>query len=211
MGFFFEDDEGDMYDYIPGEYVYGDDMYVPEEYMDEKWWYIDGYPSYMISNYGRVWSIKSQIFIKVKPLDNHGHTGVCLHENGKPYYEYIHRLMAKAFIPNPDNYPLVRHLNDIPYDNEIRNLAWGNQRHNWEDSKRNGTAKPPTNEAREKGLEKLRKPIKAVNLSTREELYFRGQQEASRVLNIQQANIWKVLNGERRSAGNYYFEYVRKE
>lgn len=209
MSLFFENDEDDMYDYFPGEYVFGEDCYVRPEYMDEKWWYISGIPYYMVSDMGRVWSEKRQQFLKVKPMDNHGHLGVCLSVDGRSYYEYIHRLMAKAFIPNPNDRPVVRHLDGDPGYNTIDNLAWGTQRDNWYDSVLHGTAKPPTDKDREKGFQKVRRPIIAVNLSTGDEIYFRGQGEASRELFIQQANIWKVLNGERRTAGGYYFKYVK--
>lgn len=210
MSLFFENDTDDMYDYFPGEYVYGDDNYTPEEYMGEKWWYIDGIPGYMVSDCGRVWSEKTQRFLKIKPMDKHGHMGVCLRVNGVVHYEYIHRLMAKAFIPNPHNYPIVRHLNDDPNYNEIPNLKWGTQRQNMMDALRNGRTFTADPEVRDKALDSLRKPIIATNLSTGEELYFRGQNEASRILNICQANIWKVLNGERRSAGGYSFRYVEE-
>ena len=197
------------HDYIQGQFVYGDNCYIGDEYMDERWWYIDGAPGYMVSDMGRIWSEKSQKFIKIKPLDKHGHLGVGLSINGHERYEYIHRLMAKAFIPNPKNYPIVRHLNDIPSDNYLENFAWGTQKHNSHDSLLNGTARYPTPEMREKGLAKLRKPILAINLTTREETTFRGQTEASRILNIQQANIWKVLTGERKQAGGYTFKYLK--
>lgn len=203
--------EGLGYDYISGEYIYGDDVYIPEEYMDEKWWYIHGYPGYMISDYGRIWSEKSHIFLKPKPLDNHGHIGVSLCVDGVRHYEYTHRLMAKAFIPNRNNYPIVRHLNDISDNNDLDNLAWGTQKDNVRDSIHNGTARFITPEEREIGLSKLRKPVIAINIKTGEKQTFRGQTEASRFLNIQQSNIWKVLNKERSSAGGYYFEYLNKE
>lgn len=210
MGFFFEDDEDDMYDYIPSEYIYPqDDYYTPEEYMGEKWWYIDGVPGYMVSNCGRVWSEKSQQFIKVKPMDKHGHLGVCLSVDGIQLYFYIHRLMAKAFIPNPNNYPVVRHLDDDPHNNWIDNLAWGTQRDNAMDALKNGRTFTADPEIRDKALDSVRRPIMATDLNTREELHFRGQNEASRILGIQQANIWKVLNGERRQAGGYNFRYVK--
>lgn len=198
-------------DYFYGETVYGDYCYIPEEYMDEKWWFINGAPGYMISDHGRVWSGKTQSFIKPKPMDAHGHMGVCLCINGKHCYEYIHRLMANAFICNPNNLPVVRHLNDNPRDNNLDNLAWGTQKDNYIDSVRNGTARPLTAEIREIGLNKLRKPIIATNLKTGEQITFRGQCEASNFLGIQQANIWKVLNGERMHAGGYYFEYLKED
>jgi hypothetical protein len=175
--------------------------------MEERWWYIDGAPGYMISDCGRVWSEKSQWFVKPKPMDRIGHMGVCLYVNGQLRYFYIHRLMAEAFIPNPHDYPVVRHLNDVPDYNEIRNLAWGTQYDNYLDCVRNGHYKPFTDEAREKSNEVTRTPIIAIDIETGETFRFRGQGEAARMLGIQQANIWKVLNGERRQAGGYHFEY----
>jgi hypothetical protein len=198
-----------LQNYISSEYIYGEHRYIPEEYMDEKWWYIRGASGYMISDYGRVWSEKSQKFLKPKPLDDHGHMGVCLYVNGKCRYEYIHRLMAKAFIPNPMNLPVVRHLNDVPDDNDICNLKWGTQKDNIADSIKNEKAHFITDSEREIGLSKMRRPIVAIKIKTGEEVYFNGQNEASRFLGIQQSNIWKVLNGERRHACGYYFEYVR--
>ena len=197
------------HDYIDGEYVYGDDCYVGEDYMDERWWYIDGYPGYMISDRGRIWSSKTQKFLKPKPMDGHGHLGVCLRINGVAHYEYIHRLMAKAFIPNPKNYPIVRHLNDIPNDNYLDNFSWGTQKHNFEDSLRNGNVHFVTPEERELGLSKMRKPIIATNIRTGERKKINGQTEASKFLGIPQSNIWKVMNGERSHAGGYYFEYLK--
>lgn len=196
------------YDGFPGEYVYSDDVYIPEEYMDERWTDIKNAPGYKISTYGRVWSEKYGHFIKVKPMDNHGHMGVCLCINGVRHYEYIHRLMAKAFIPNPHNYPIVRHLNDDPTDNDLSNLAWGTQTDNAMDSMRNGNAYILTDEDREKGFSKTRRPIVAININTGEKTVFKGQNEASRFLNVQQANIWKVLNGERLSTCGYTFRYL---
>ena len=200
-----------MYQYFSGEHVYGDEIYTPEEYMGERWWFIDGAPGYMISDQGRVWSEKYQWFLKPKKMDREGHMGVCLHVNGHPRYEYIHRLMAKAFIPNPDNLPNVRHLNDIPDDNELENFAWGTQADNIADAKRNGRTFTAAPEVRDMASESQRIPILAINIDTGEKLRFRGQNEAARELGLQQANIWKVLNGQRAHTCRYYFEYLDRE
>lgn len=198
-------------EHIEGRFVYGDDVYIPDEYLDEVWEYIPGIDHYMVSNYGRVWSEKSQMFLKPKPMDSHGHLGFCLSQNGVPCYVYQHRIMAQAFIPNPDGYPIVRHLNDIPDDNDLCNLAWGTQRDNQRDSVENGTAHIPTDGEREIGFQKVRKPIIGKNLQTGEIRKFRGQSEAGRILGIQQANIFKVLNRERRHAGGWTFEYEERK
>lgn len=199
----------DFYGY-PGEFVYGDERHIPDDYLDERWKRIDPMGKYWVSDRARVWSSATQQFLKVKPLDRHGHLGVCLSYGDHTEYRYIHRLVAQAFMPNPNKLPVVRHLNDRPYDNEIENLAWGTQRDNAYDSIRNGNAYILTDEDREKGFRKTRTPIIATCLQTGEEMYFEGQGDAERTLGIHQANIYKVLNGKRSHAKGYSFRYVRR-
>lgn len=198
-----------MYDYFSGDYIYGDDAVLSDDHLGERWWYIDGAPGYMVSDHGRVWSERSQQFLKPKRLDRLGHLGVCLCIDGQRRYEYIHRLMAKAFIPNPHNFPVVRHLNDIPHDNDLSNLCWGTQLDNMRDAIENGHAHMVTPEEREIGLSKMRTPICATDIRTGRQIMFRGQGDAARILGVHQANIWKVLNGERAHAGGYFFEYAK--
>lgn len=172
---------------------------------DERWAEVDY--GYYVSDRGRIWSGRSQKFLKPKRLDRHGHVGLTIRNGDKPSYKYLHRLIAEEFIPNPDNLPVVRHLNDDPRDNHVDNLAWGTQRDNMYDCIENGNAYFPSDEDREKGFEKVRTPLIAINLETGERTRFRGQGEAGRILGIHQANIWKVLHGERHSAGGYTFEW----
>lgn len=194
--------------YFEGRHVYGDDVYVDDYYLDEKWAYISGFPEYMVSNKGRVWSKKTSCFLKPKRLDRQGHLGVCLLKNGVHYYKYIHRLVAEAFIPNPHDLPVVRHLYDDRTQNAEDDLAWGTQRDNYFDALTNGTAYVLTDVDREKGNRDRCMPLVATNATTREKTNFRSQNEASRKLGIPQANIHKVVRGERRSAGGYYFKEV---
>lgn len=198
-------------DYLIGEQVYGDDVYVDDYYMEERWAFIPGAPGYLVSDMARVWSVKSQSFVKVKPLDNHGHLGVCLYVNGRRIYRYIHRLVAEAFIPNPHNYPIVRHLLDEPRFNSYDELAWGTQRDNAIDAVRNGKNHVITPEERRKGYVDRMTHVEAINKDTGHVLYFESQCEASRVLGIPQANIWKVLRGQRPYAGGYIFREVYDE
>jgi len=51
---------------------------------------------------------------------------------------YVHRLVAEAFIPNPEGLPFVRHLDDNPANNAASNLAWGTRSDNGVDAVRNG-------------------------------------------------------------------------
>lgn len=208
---FFPEDTNDMYDYFPSDFVLGDDCYIPEEYMGEKWFYADNHPEYMVSDKGRIYSSKKGIILTPKKGDKHGHKSYCLNSNGHKKYEYVHRLVAKAFIPNDNNYPNVLHKDDDPDNNWASNLKWGNQKQNHEDCVANGHFKPFTDEDREKSYQKTRKPIIATKLDTGEETYFRGQCEAARILGLQQANIGKVLLGQREKTCGYSFRFVEKD
>lgn len=67
-----------------------------------------------------------------------GHLRVGLHKNQKQSMRFVHRLVAEAFIPNPDGYPLVLHWDDDPSNNRVGNLRWGTISDNWNDMVRNG-------------------------------------------------------------------------
>lgn len=208
------DQVDEMYDWpttgVPGEFVFGDDCYISDEYSEERW-KDSSIPHLMVSNCGRFYNTLSGKFVKPTHGDGQGHKAVKVTIDGKHYQAYVHRLMAEAFIDNVFNDPYVRHLNDIPDDNELKNLAWGTQRENHLDSVANGTHRPVTDEARRKGIELTRHPVKATSIITGEVLYFDSQGEAGRKLNIPQANIWKVITGERYGAGGYTFEEIERE
>jgi hypothetical protein len=80
---------------------------------------------YIIYSDGRIWSIKRNKFLK--PSVHHtGYTRVCIDKK-----EYrIHRLVAETFIPNPNNFSDINHINEIKSDNRIENLEWCTHRHN---------------------------------------------------------------------------------
>lgn len=59
-----------------------------------------------------------------------------LYKNSKMETFLVHRLVAKAFIPNPNDYPCVCHIDDKPSNNRVDNLFWGTHRMNMEDMAR---------------------------------------------------------------------------
>ena len=74
-----------------------------------------------ISNYGRVWNAKKGKI--VNPYDNGcGYKKFSIRINGKDHKPYVHRLVAKAFIPNPDNMTEVNHIDSNPANNRADNL-----------------------------------------------------------------------------------------
>lgn len=53
-----------------------------------------------------------------------GYKLIGLHKNKKQYLKSVHRLVAEAFVPNPNNYHIVNHINEIKDDNRAENLEW---------------------------------------------------------------------------------------
>ena len=59
-----------------------------------------------------------------------GYKEVALCKDGKMYYRRVHRLVASAFIPNPNNYPVINHIDENPSNNCVSNLEWCSKSYN---------------------------------------------------------------------------------
>lgn len=99
--------------------------------MKEVWKHINGYEDYMVSNLGRVKSLKYEKEKILRPGNNgDGYLFVTLYKNTKKKHYLVHLLVAQAFIPNPDNLPIINHKNEIKTDNSVSNLEWCTYQYN---------------------------------------------------------------------------------
>jgi hypothetical protein len=112
--------------------------------LPEEWKRIDGFSRYEISSWGKVKSHTKKVPFIMKWRYNknakYKYPFVGLHGNDKYQNNSIHQLVAKHFIPNPDNLPEVRHLDGNSNNPYIGNLAWGTHQQNMKD-KSNNTSK----------------------------------------------------------------------
>lgn len=100
-----------------------------KDFRNEEWRQIKGFENYYVSDYGRVANFNYRNTgkrILMKPFNTKvGYEQIALvDKNGKRVKKYIHRLIAEAFIPNPQNKPEIDHIDTNRKNNSINNLRW---------------------------------------------------------------------------------------
>lgn len=138
---------------------------------------------YAVTSCGRIWSYKNNKFLKPQITAN-GYCQVKLYKNriGKRFY--IHRLVANAYIPNPNNLKTVDHKNNNKHHNYLKNLQWLTQG----DNTRKEQCKP------------------IICIETHE--LFSGVRECAKKMNLDRGNICRVLKGKYTQTGGYTFKYA---
>ena len=161
---------------------------------------------YQVSSLGRVKSLGNYKSSKEKILklksNKKGYLCVNLYKEGKSKHLKVHRLVAKAFIPNLENKPQVNHKDEDKTNNKVENLEWMTCRENNNYGTHNEkVAKALTNN------KKRSKPIYGINIKTNKKIEFPSTQEAQRN-GFNSSNIVDCLKGRRKSHKGYKWFYV---
>ena len=98
--------------------------------MIEEWKAIPGYEGlYEVSNKGNVRNVRRNTLLRLTKT-NKGYIQVGLSKNGILTVLKVHRLVAQAFLPNPDNLPMINHKDEDKTNNRVENLEWCTAKYN---------------------------------------------------------------------------------
>ena len=169
----------------------------------EVWKDCKGYEGkYQVSSQGRIWSIVSQRYLKQK-INRDGYCCINLYaKNGKMKKEYVHRLVALAFIDNSNNFPVVNHLNGIKTDNRVENLEWTTKRENTKHAYDNNLGNYQEKLAK---LHQAQKKTYSVYCNGNLVGQYKGLQAAAAVVGCCEATITKCIRENRKTRTGYYF------
>ena len=165
--------------------------------MQEIWKPIPYYENlYEVSNLGNVKSLRNKIILK--PFLTRGYFSVNLSKDGICKTFLIHRLVALAFIPNPNNYKEVNHKDEIKTNNNVDNLEWCTREYNMSYGK-----------ARFVQGVSCGNPVLQIYNDIVIAWYY-SSEFASKITGIDCSSIIKCCKGKRVYAGGYKWKYSDK-
>ena len=166
---------------------------------------IKDFPGYAVSEDGTVYSLNYNHTGKIKALcpaiDKNGYLQVRISKDNRAHSKTVHRLVAKTFIPNPDNKPEVNHKNGIRTDNRVENLEWVTSSENLFHSYKVLGRKHRL--GKDNKCSKIILQIRDNNIIAE----FYGANEASRYTKVYFSDIHKCCKGRLKTAGGYVWKY----
>ena len=155
----------------------------------ELWATIKGFEGlYEVSNMGNVRSLKyGKIKILKLAKNKFGYYYVILSKNGKTKHFTVHRLVANAFIENPNNYPQINHKDENKTNNKVENLEWCNNQYN----KRYSNSKQ----------------VMGISENGRKTILLDATRDGD-LLGFSYSNISKAANGKFNKIGNHRYKGI---
>ena len=177
----------------------------------EQWKDIKYLNGYLISNMGRIMSLpkkthKKEKIIMIPKKEKNGYLTITI--NRKTYK--LHRLVAEAFIPNPNNYPCVNHKDENKHNNRVSNLEWCTQQYNALHAVNNGKLPHISEEARSRiskaASESNRRPVACITTGHE----FRSVRDACKHFNVTSDTVIRSAKKHVPTRNGLQFEYLIK-
>lgn len=157
---------------------------------------------YKVSDTGKVMTAKTGRIL-TPAIDERGYERVCLFKVDRNRRFKVHRLVASAFIPNPDGKKQVNHKDGDKRNNCVSNLEWATNEENMSHSRANGL-----HDGHKRFCESRKKSVVATHLASGERIVFDSILAAKKALKT--CHIQEVLRGDRYEAKGYTFEYAKE-
>lgn len=149
---------------------------------------------YAITRDGKVWSHRTKKFLSPGKRKD-GYLQVGLYKDGKRKNVYIHKLVAEAFLENPENLPFVNHKDECKTNNNVKNLEYCTPKYNCNYGTRNKRI--------------TEKNCRKVYCFETEKIY-NSYSEAAKELGLYQSEISRICNGERKASKGYHFYRIQE-
>ena len=173
----------------------------------EVWKDVAGYEGlYQVSNKGNVYSVERINSQRRKwggytlklSIDKIGYPRVNLYKDGRNKNVTVHRLVANAFLPNPNNYPEINHQDEDKTNNNVENLEWCTRKYNINHGTRTKRMANTNNN-----------PVKCVHEETGEEIYLKSMAEGA-LYGFNPKRISDVCLGKQHIHRGYSFQKIEK-
>lgn len=188
--------------------------------LNEVWKAIPGFEGrYEVSDKGRIrtcsngrWGNRQSCRIMSLKVNTVGYFCVNLYKpfsGGKSTCQMVHRLVAEAFIPNPENKPQVNHIDGNKLNNKVENLEWVTASENKYHAVRTGLQKP-SKKQKEITIQRCSIPVVVFDADMNEVGRFGSAKDAARATGADHSAVTKCCRGKLKTTKGFYYKYLQK-
>lgn len=153
---------------------------------------VKGYEGlYAVTSCGKIWSYRSNMFLK--PFTARGYLKVKLYKDKANKSASVHRLVAEAYLPNPDSLPQINHKDENKENNCVDNLEWCDTKYNINFGRHNQNVSKSHS-----------KKVCCVELGKE----FESAKIAAAHMGVSASNIAKCCKGKYKTTGGYHWKYA---